>query len=1020
MTMVAPEHLSELERDTNFYLGLVKRIDAILKEPILTLIRITAQYAEDVRNEKTNNGARRKSRVKSKQEPETRGRDEEAYFPVWMSEEVQPAPRDHLFTKSLCFATLQRVIRLQRRSPWLDGDAGALLFSDENQKIFVNDFTPKGGEFKDYLDVLTSRTFGALDPLTASQVFGVLLHAGEAEAHKDMGFLAFFAMVWPLYRRFPYRHSFGAAIEPWQPKAYVTARCVLPIKELQDYCTERAALLEAVNANMRELEKRAKEPHDPKGRWLFNAELDDLSANLLRLRKVAIDRDALEKCAKEVQDISDETSQQSNNRKSYALIRRSVARAVRSVGVTGVNILDKAQGTLDDIKTNIIDRLTGGRDDEARLREMGLKFADEYTDGDDELRASYFYDLFLAALASWRFCEATLKKLREASVRCSRVSAGRSSSLRGAIAAMARANREVAADMNLRVSNAAVWCRTVVEREIAHASAKNFTDFDPSELVSAIAVAIRWNQMTTTVQVSDAVSKALDGARADGSWIAGQPFYSPNHALGLWPVTSDIVWTLTGALKEHPRVEDADDALFRFVDWLERTRTVLIPKVKPAGGRDPGAERTKTPGLLRRMDGQPMVGWMSDRLRHHGKIHFATTAFSINALLEIRDLIEYRLWQLCEKRFTVVRTRRGLKDVDPTDLGARHSERLHRHLAKMARDMQNGRASKDDEHSLILHGPPGSSKTFIAKAFSVEMGKATKPWGAKSPRFLQITPADFTRLGEDRLDSEARLIFDLLSGVRGVTVFFDEIDDLLRKRTGGGDNKHPPSFMELVVPAMLNRLADLREACPRQEICFLLATNYVDSIEPALIRKGRIDRAVAVVYPDHESRRALVAQPVRESRSAWEDKKLYGRVCTVVAEKMPRWPYLTIQAACEEIKGELGRAAFASLGGDTLLHMIEDLISPIVHKHGISFSEPNYKERVSKPGSRELRNEYLSHLISSFTGSSLPDFEGQFKGGKITDGVGSEIDDPKLYAELTEVLAKQKRVSPGKQNGSIP
>ncbi len=103
-------------------------------------------------------------------------------------------------------------------------------------------------------------------------------------------------------------------------------------------------------------------------------------------------------------------------------------------------------------------------------------------------------------------------------------------------------------------------------------------------------------------------------------------------------------------------------------------------------------------------------------------------------------------------------------------------------------------------------------------------------------------------------DSEARLIFDLLGGVRGVTVFFDEIDDLLRRRTGGGN--HHSSFMELVVPAMLNCLADLRDACPRQEICFLLATNCVDSIEPALIRKGRIDRGSRGLPRSREPSRA--------------------------------------------------------------------------------------------------------------------------------------------------------------------
>ena len=77
------------------------------------------------------------------------------------------------------------------------------------------------------------------------------------------------------------------------------------------------------------------------------------------------------------------------------------------------------------------------------------------------------------------------------------------------------------------------------------------------------------------------------------------------------------------------------------------------------------------------------------------------------------------------------------------------------------------------------------------------MWKDSRRWGRKEARLIRVTPADFTRLGENRLDSEARLIFDLLGSVRAVTILFDEIDDLLRRRDV---NNPSPKFMDLVGP----------------------------------------------------------------------------------------------------------------------------------------------------------------------------------------------------------------------------
>jgi hypothetical protein len=998
MTQPSSEYPTELERRTKDYLELLRRIDAILADPVKTLIRITDEY------------------IKETEQPNSKPTG----FPVWMSDYLQPEPEDDLFSKAICFATLQEIWKLRRRFSWLPPKPDSerlerLLKSNEGTpNRLIKNLFPQKDDFSECVKSLSSRSFGALNPFTTSQVFQVLLRDSERQAHGALGFLAFFAMIWPLYRRFPDPQQFGAAIEPWEPKAFVTAKCILPIKTLQDFCTERADLMNKIVDVLERLKESAdkdKEEYDPHQRWLFNVELDNLRARLLRLSSIVVAREKLKNRSNQVREFSDGLSQNSRSSllTSYNDILERAADAIKDIGNGGVEVFKNARDVLNEIDEKIIKNLENPT--EGNLEYLtgpklkpGLKFAREYTEHPNkDVRTKYLKDLYTAAQRSLDFCSEALGILHSKYSLCKEVKSNLKS-IKDIASQLATANKQVAEMMNDLVRNATIWCRAVADREIAYASAQNLTDFDPSELVSAIAVAVKWNQMTTTLQVSDAVGKALAGMRADGSWSAGQPFYSPNNALGVWPITSDIVLTLTEILEEHREVDIADAALFRYVDWLERTRTELnFPSDK---------KYKKTDELA--------VGWASDRFRHRSKIHFPTTAFSVNTLLKIRDLVEYRLWQLCENRFTIIRSheRSELKEVAPVDLGAQHKYRLHRRIA----ERQSG--YEDAEYSFVLHGPPGSSKTSIAEALSVEQWRATRPWGSKeAPRLVRITPADFTRMGEDRLDSEARLIFDLLSGVRGVTILFDEIDDLLRQRnTGTGPLASKPTFMELVVPAMLNRLADLRDACPRQELCFVLATNFIESIEPALLRKGRIDRLLPVVYPDQESRLALIFKFTSELITAIEGKLKFDKTeisgcISNWAKELSGWPYQSIKAACRQVERDLNNALtqMSSEAGIGLSpeerrkrfrSLAKGSISKVINEYGSSISSPRYEERLVPPARQELLNEYAHFIISGCENGK--DLENWFNGHYA----GKEFKKRLSEAEHDQAINKLKKAQP--------
>jgi hypothetical protein len=979
------EYLTEIERNTDYYLERIRKIDLILEAPVKTLIRIASEVPDAPWS--------------------CVAAEDSCYFPAWISEDIKPHEADHLLTQSLCCATLQRLWRIRRRFNWLDKLSRAKL--GEVHKKLVLTLIPKDkSQFENHVLLLQSPTFGGLNPLTASQVFRVLLDAGEAHTHCGMGFLAFFAMVWPLYRRFPDPVNIGAPMEPWGPSAYVTANCILPIKTLQMIAKRRAGLLEKVAGNLEVLRPLAAKDGQ-RERWRFSVGLDDLSTSLFRLSEVAINGEVVRACARTVGEKADETTAGSLNSEIYREVLRNVAKTLRSVGDKSKPVLAQAENVVDWVDKEIVKRL--GTDKKGRNqfeyleKRWGIRFAKEYINN-DKFRDDYRRDINAAAEKAVNLCRRALHELNESSRDCQRVrEESEHAEICDRLKSLAGRNRKIADFFDGPLQDPARWCRTVVDREIAYASAQNITDFDPCELVSAIAVSVREDLMTTPLQVSDALSKALAGVRPDGSWSSGQPFYSPNHSLGIWATTSDIVWTLTSAIEQYPDVAVADEKLFLYVDWLERTRTTL--RWKPD---------------------QSACGWASDRLRHRQKIHLATTAYSINALLEIRDLAEYRLWKLCEKRFSVFSRTKSLKEIEPVDLGAKHKHRLHSRLAHMVRQTQ-GPDYAEAEYSLVLHGPPGSSKTSIVQALSADMWKVFRRWGPKVPRLIRITPADFTRLGEDRLDSEAAVIFELLSGIRGVTIFFDEIDDLLRQRSSAGAS---PRFMDLVVPAMLNRLADLREACPGQELCFLLATNYIDHIEPALIRKGRVDTAVTVTYPDWQSRLAMIGRHIEQLLNRKGEGEFLGLILgrheKEVAGKTARWPWMTIEATCNAIeKGlekDLGARRAADSAGlarrmtdpgqrDSLLDSFREEIGRTIAENESTFSKPDYKTRWEKRFCRELLNEWFHFLIAISTDwedckqNLLMDKQTV---GKIIES-GEFVEKEELVAALMAMWSKEER-----------
>merc|ERR1712199_115542 len=143
---------------------------------------------------------------------------------------------------------------------------------------------------------------------------------------------------------------------------------------------------------------------------------------------------------------------------------------------------------------------------------------------------------------------------------------------------------------------------------------------------------------------------------------------------------------------------------------------------------------------------------------------------------------------------------------------------------------------------VILYGEPGTGKTLLAKAVANQT----------SATFLRIVGSELIQkyLGEG--PKLVREVFRVAEDHAPAIVFIDEIDAIGTKRydsTSGGEREIQRTMLEL-----LNQLDGFDE---RGDVKVLLATNKIESLDPALLRPGRIDRKIEFTLPDAKTKRQI-------------------------------------------------------------------------------------------------------------------------------------------------------------------
>jgi len=158
---------------------------------------------------------------------------------------------------------------------------------------------------------------------------------------------------------------------------------------------------------------------------------------------------------------------------------------------------------------------------------------------------------------------------------------------------------------------------------------------------------------------------------------------------------------------------------------------------------------------------------------------------------------------------------------------------------------------------MIFWGPPGTGKTYFAKAIAASIGAA----------ITIVSGPELKSKWVGESEENLRQIFHKARQSAPSIIVFDEIDSFATARgmyTGSG-----------VEHSMVNQLLTEMDGFHKDELVFVVGTtNFVESLDPALLRPGRFEFHIHIPYPDDDDRRAILQIYDKKMRLQFTDEAL--------------------------------------------------------------------------------------------------------------------------------------------------